>query len=266
VVALLAENACADMPHGGLFTVATANAEFTEPCETLVGTLPPGPYARISVSDTGPGLPPERLARLFEPIFDAPLNGEGMFPGLGLSMVHGIVAQHDGGIVVDSTPGRGATYHIYLPRSRSGETAAPPRRDEEGKFLPGQGRVVLLAEDEASVRQVAVRLLAKAGYTVIEGTDGKDALAQFEAHRERIDLAMLDLVMPEMDGASLAREIRRRSPALPILFCSGYARQQLPEGMALPADIPLLDKPYEPQCLLDTIDRLLAAAPPRRPA
>ncbi|MDX9981814.1 MAG: response regulator, partial [Lentisphaeria bacterium] len=246
---LLAENACEGMPHGGLFTIATGNVEFAETCQTLVGPLPPGQYVRVRISDTGQGISPERLEHLFEPVFETPQNGEGVFLGLGLSMVHGIVAQHDGGIVVESSPGRGASFLIYLPRVRTGEET--PAADPAANPAPpcGKGRVVLLAEDEESVRQVAVRLLAKAGFAVIEGKDGKDALAQFEAHRDRIDLVMLDLVMPELTGAEVAERIRRQAPDLPILFCSGYAQQQLPAGLSLPEDIPLLAKPYDPQCL-----------------
>lgn len=262
---LLAENAGESMPHGGLFTIATSNVEFAEICQTLVGPLPPGQYVRVSVSDTGQGIPPERLDHLFEPVFEVPQNGEGVFLGLGLSMVHGIVAQHDGGIVVESAPGRGTDFHVYLPRVRTGEEAKTADRATPPGPPLGKGRVVLLAEDEYPVRQVAVRLLVKAGFTVIEGKDGKDALAQFEVHRDRIDLVMLDLLMPELNGAEVAGRIRRQAPDLPILFCSGYAQQQLPAGISLPEDIPLLAKPYDPQCLLDLIGRLLAASRPRRP-
>lgn len=262
---LLAENACEGMPHGGVFTIATGNIEFAETCQTLVGPLPPGQYVRVGVSDTGQGIPPERLEHLFEPVFETPQNGDGVFQGLGLSMVHGIVAQHDGGIVVDSSPGRGMSFQIYLPRVRTGEETQAADPAASPAQPSGKGRIVLLAEDEESVRQVAVRLLAKAGFAVIEGKDGKDALAQFEAHRDRIDLVMLDLVMPELTGAEVAERIRRQAPDLPILFCSGYAQQQLPAGLALPEDIPLLAKPYDPQCLLDLIERLLAAARSRRP-
>jgi PAS domain S-box-containing protein len=259
----LAENASADMRHGGVFTVTTSNIEFTETCETLAGPLPPGQYVRISVSDTGQGLTPELLGHLFEPQFEAAQNGQKAFQGLGLSMVHGIIAQHKGGIVVDSVPGRGTSFHIYLPRARDGEEPKEIEQPEPAPAPCRQAKVVLLAEDEESVRQVANRLLSKAGYHVIEGVDGKDALALFEANRDRIDLAMLDLVMPEMNGAEVAEQIRRQAPDLPILFCSGYAHQQFPTEIHMPRDIPLLGKPYEPCALLDAVERLLNAAPSR---
>lgn len=258
----LAGNAREEMPNGGTLTIATSQVECPEPLVTLIGTLPPGQYLKIEVSDTGNGLLPDEMAHLFEPIIGT--NGRkagGIFQSLGLSMVHGIVAQHDGGILVGSAPGEGTSYLLYLPCFPDGAGPAAAEPEQPADQANGRGRVVLLAEDEVAVRQVAARLLTKAGYEVIEAENGKTAVAQFETHRSRISLAMLDIVMPELNGAETAAQIRRLSPATPILFCSGYAKRQLPGGIELPEDIPLLGKPYDPQSLLDLVERLLAATP-----
>lgn len=251
----LAENARDAMGNGGVLAVTTVNVSFTDTYETLIGALPAGDYVRISVADTGQGISPENLSRLFEPLFST--RQQGTFKGLGLSVVHGTVAQHDGGIIVESAPGQGTTFHIYLPRAQGEATDASEDTSELILIHAGEGRIILLAEDEEPVRHVAARLLAKAGYEVIEAVDGRNAIDLFEEHRNEIDLALLDIVMPELSGAAVAEHIRRSSPSTPILFCSGYAKRQMPEGIALPEDIPLIGKPYEPRRLLDAIAQLL---------
>lgn len=251
----LAENARDAMDNGGTLTITTANVSFPETYETLTGTLAPGDYVRITVADTGQGISPENLSRLFEPLFST--RQQGTFKGLGLSVVHGTIAQHDGGIVVESTPGQGTVFYLYLPRAHGEKEESQEETSEMILVHTGEGRVILLAEDEEPVRHVAARLLAKAGYEVIETVDGKDAIDRFEQQRDRIDLALLDIVMPELSGAAVAEHIRRTSPSTPILFCSGYAKREMPEGIALPEDIPLIGKPYEPRRLLEAIAQLL---------
>ena len=255
----LAERAREGMPNGGMLTISTGNVTFEEPLQTLTGLLPSGDYGVLRMQDTGLGISPEDLEHIFEPVFSS--RPQGTSQGLGLSIVHGTIAQHEGGIVVESAPGCGTSFDIYLPRGAAEPGEAVP---DEAELLPqqsGLGQTILLAEDEEPVRHVAARLLAKAGYKVIEAADGREAIAVFEAQRDRIDLALLDIVMPEMSGAAVADFIRRNSPETPILFCSGYAKRQLPEDIALPEDIPLIGKPYEPQHLLDAIAGLLAPSP-----
>ena len=252
----LAERARGGMPNGGTLTISTGNVTFEEPLQTLTGLLRSGEYGLLRMQDTGLGISPENIEHIFEPVFSS--RSQGVSRGLGLSIVHGTIAQHEGGIVVESGPGCGTSFDIYLPRG----TAVPGEDVIDDAELPpqqsGLGQTILLAEDEEPVRHVTARLLAKAGYEVIEAADGREAIAEFEAQGEQIDLALLDIVMPEMSGAAVADYIRRNSPETPILFCSGYAKRQLPEDIALPEDIPLIGKPYEPHHLLDAIAGLLA--------
>ena len=256
----LAEAARDRMPGGGTLTLTADNVRLDQPTQTLIGVLPAGDYVRVRVEDTGQAIPVERLERLFEPVFDH--HSEEAFAGLGLSMVHGAIAQHGGGVVVESSAGRGTTFEVYLPRCTDwpGEEAAETlasacRADREA-------RVILLAEDEEPVRRVAATLLAKSGYDVIETPNGREAVEAVRTREGRIDLALLDIVMPEMNGADAAERIRRDYPRLPILFCSGYTKGQLDGSISLPDGIPLIGKPYEPRALLAKIAGLIAAEPP----
>jgi two-component system cell cycle sensor histidine kinase/response regulator CckA len=253
----LAENARDAMPYGGTVTIRTANVTLPEAVQTVVAVLPPGDYVRIDVIDTGKGIAPEDLHRIFEPLYTT--RQQTGLKGLGLCVVHGTIAQHAGGIVVKSVPAQGTTFEIYLPRSvdQRPPAVAAGSAAEPAVASSGEGRCILLAEDEEAVRDVAVRLLEKAAYSVIEAVDGHEAIAKFDEAKDRIDLALLDIVMPEASGAAVAAHIRATSPGTPILFCSGFAKHQLPEGIALPEDIPLIGKPYEPHQLLDAIARLI---------
>jgi PAS domain S-box-containing protein len=255
VLVQLAENARDATPDGGTVTIRTSNATFREPTQTVISDLPSGEYVRTDVTDTGRGIPPEDLEQIFEPLFTT--RQQGGLKGLGLCVVHGTIAQHGGGIIVDSRPGHGTTFQLYLPRCVNPSQGTADDSPEVADAQPGEGKVILLAEDEEPVRHVAARLLAKVGYEVLEAVDGNDAIAKFDGQRDRIDLALLDIVMPGVSGAVVAGHIRRASPETPILFCSGYAKHQLPDGIDLPRDIPLVGKPYEPRRLLGAIAELL---------
>jgi CheY-like chemotaxis protein len=255
VLVQLAENARDATPDGGTVTICTRNLTLREPIQTVISDLPVGDYVRTDVIDTGRGISPEDLEQIFEPLFTT--RQQGGLKGLGLCVVHGTIAQHGGGIIVESTPGQGTTFQVYLPRCVDPSQKASPDAAEILAAQRGEGKVILLAEDEEPVRHVAARLLAKVGYEVLEAVDGRDAIAKFDAQRDQIDLALLDIVMPGVSGAVVADHIRRTSPETPLLFCSGYAKHQLPDGIDLPADIPLIGKPYEPRRLLAAIAKLL---------
>jgi two-component system cell cycle sensor histidine kinase/response regulator CckA len=196
--------------------------------------MPPGDYVQIDVADTGHGISRDILQRIFEPFFSTKEVGKGT--GLGLSTVYGIVKQTGGYIFADSRIGEGTTFRIFLPRhvpSAAEERTKAPEAEVRGADLTGRG-TVLLVEDEEAVRAFAARALASRGYSVVEAATGREALTAIEEGGGEVDLVVSDVVMPEMDGPTLLRELRRRRPELKVIFISGYAeeafKKNLPEG------------------------------------
>jgi two-component system cell cycle sensor histidine kinase/response regulator CckA len=207
-----------------------------------------GDYTALEISDTGSGIPPEVLPKIFEPFFTTKEIGKGT--GLGLSTVYGIVKQSGGYIFADSRPGQGATFTIYLPVHATGEPVAP--RKIPAKQRPtevwGTG-TVLLVEDEDMVRAVAERALTRQGYTVLTAENGEAAL-EIIARNPRPDLLVSDVVMPAMDGPTMARHVRARYPDLPILFMSGYAEEQLRRSIDI-ENVSFIPKPFSVQQLAE---------------
>jgi two-component system, cell cycle sensor histidine kinase and response regulator CckA len=240
----LAVNARDAMPNGGRLRLCTRNA-----------TGEGGEHAVIEVSDTGVGMDAAVRERMFEPFFTTKPQGKGT--GLGLAMVYGIVKQSDGFIEVESEPGNGTTVRVALPhtervaagRERSVATAEP---------TPGRG-TVLLAEDEPAVRQLARRVLARAGYTVLEAEDGVAALETARSD-PRVDLLLTDLIMPRMGGRELARQLRADRPGLRVLYMSGYADSD--RELELSSTEAFLEKPFNPMALAAKVDELLRANDP----
>jgi two-component system cell cycle sensor histidine kinase/response regulator CckA len=239
VVVNLAVNARDAMPKGGTLIVRTANLTESE-CRALpYKPLPPADYVTVEVKDTGTGIPREIIDKIFEPFFTTKDTGKGT--GLGLSTVYGIVKQTNGYIFVDSVVGEGTTFRIFLPRHIpvAGELAEPAQADAkatQGKAaadLTGTG-TILLVEDEEGLRGLNARGLASRGYTVLEAGNGVEAIEVIEKRGGDVDLVVSDVVMPEMDGPTLAKELRTRNPNLKIIFVSGYAEdafdKNLPDG------------------------------------
>lgn len=257
VVINLAVNARDAMPDGGTVTIATANVDSDAARSLDLAGMPPGDYVRISVTDTGTGIPPDLLDKIFEPFFTTKELGKGT--GLGLSTVFGIVKQSGGFIYVDSVPGEGAAFSIYLPRHIP-EPEAEPKPEQAVEKRPadmtGEG-TVLLVEDEDAVRAVNARALSARGYTVLEAASGVEALEIMDARETPIDLVVSDVVMPEMDGPTLLGELRKRSPGLKIVFVSGYAEdafaKHLPEGEAFN----FLAKPFSLKQLVETVKQAI---------
>ncbi len=246
VLVNLAVNARDAMPEGGTLTLRTRNVILDEAFVRRNRGLRPGAYVTLAVEDTGVGIPPELQARIFEPFFTTKPVGQGT--GLGLATVYGIVKQWGGYTAVESVPGEGATFTIYLPRQ---EGATPqPEGSEVAERLPTGTETVLVVEDEAAVRSSIRRILTRQGYTVIEARHGADALRVIDEATERIDLVLTDLVMPEMGGRELIAEFRARSTGSRILVMSGYDKEAAMRGEALPAGTPFLEKPF-------TVDGLL---------
>ena len=253
VVVNLAVNArdamIAKHPHGGgKLTIQTRAATTSEIRRRGPDIMPVGEYTALEITDTGSGIPPELLPKIFEPFFTTKEVGKGT--GLGLSTVYGIVKQSGGYIFADSVPGRGAAFTIYLPVHASGEPVTP--RKIPAKARPadvwGSG-TVLLVEDEDMVRAVAERALTRQGYTVLTAENGEAALELIEQH-PRPSLLVSDVVMPVMDGPTMARRIRQRYPDLPILFMSGYAEEQLRRSIDI-ENVGFIPKPFSVQQLAE---------------
>ena len=215
-------NARDAMPSGGRLTIATSTVTIGEEEKDTDLGLQPGHYVRLTVSDTGCGMPANVLERAFEPFFTTKDVGKGT--GLGLSMIHGFVKQSGGVIKVESEPDHGTSFHLYLPCASDGTPQAPEAdaSDCDGPAL-GQGEVVLVVDDDRDVRHVAVMTLQELGYTVLEAENGPEAL-KILASEPRVDLLFTDIVMPGgMNGLELAQESLRQRPDLKVLYASGYA-------------------------------------------
>jgi len=253
VVVNLAVNARDAMPRGGSLRVATG-VERRHGAD--LPSLPPGEYVRIRVSDTGVGMDSATQARVFEPFFTTKDPGRGT--GLGLALVHGVVHQANGAIRIWSQPGRGASFDVLLPRvdGAAPESAEPGRASGHDARARLDG-VVLLVEDEPSVRELARRALEGAGLRVLAAESGAEALALSDGHDGAIDALVSDLVMPGMSGAQLARELRARRPGLHVIFMSGYPDPARVGGGELPRHSAFLRKPFRPSDLRRELARLL---------
>lgn len=245
VILNLALNARDAMPLGGRVVVETKNRRLERGQIPQHSEAPAGDYVALSVSDTGTGMDAETRSHLFEPFFTTKMLGKGT--GLGLSTVYGIVRQSDGYISVDSEPGRGTTFEIFLPRVLdAGETA---RARPESRSLPVGDEVILLAEDEERVRSLAAIVLTQQGYKVIEACDGQQALEIAERCAGEIHLLFSDIMMPRMSGLELAERLRRARPGIKVLFMSGYTGDVVAQEGALNPSIPFLQKPFTVRAL-----------------
>jgi signal transduction histidine kinase len=248
----LATNARDAMPAGGMLTIETGRVD-----EVPAGTtLPPGRYVMLSVRDTGVGMDTTTIRMAFHPFFTTKDVGKGT--GLGLASVHGIVEQSGGHVYVESELGRGSCFRVLLPRVgvETVDAVAPPRKIS-AVDLP-QAATVLIAEDEALVRGVVVRVLGGAGYTVIQAQNGAQALEMVRAHQTPIDLVITDVVMARMGGLDLAKQLSVERPGLPVLLISGYNREEMLDDPA--HTIGFLRKPFTPSELLEKVASLLTVA------
>jgi len=244
VIVNLAVNARDAMADGGTLKIQTYGLTTADVRKLGIEIMPVTEYTAMKVSDTGSGIPPDIITKIFEPFFTTKEVGKGT--GLGLSTVYGIVKQSGGFIFADSEVGRGTSFVIYLPVHEAAQkgVAASPKKEVSAE-LWGTG-TILLVEDEAMVRAVAERALARQGYKVVTATNGEEGLEILEAGREPIDLVISDVVMPTMDGPSMARAAREKRPDLPIIFMSGYAEEQLRKSIDLD-NIGFLPKPFSVQ-------------------
>ncbi|MGI4731562.1 MAG: response regulator [Janthinobacterium lividum] len=259
VVVNLAVNArdavLARHPHGdGRLTIQTRAVTAADVRRLGTEIMPIGDYTALEVSDTGVGIPADVLPKIFEPFFTTKEVGKGT--GLGLSTVYGIVKQSEGYIFADSRPGEGATFTIYLPVHAAPVPARPAKPVREKPAAAWGTGTVLVVEDEAMVRAVAERALARQGYTVLTAENGEAALELLRTG-PKPDLLVSDVVMPVMDGPTMAARVRERWPELPILFMSGYAEEQLRRSIDL-ENVSFLPKPFSVQQLAEAARDALA--------
>jgi nitrogen-specific signal transduction histidine kinase len=249
----LATNARDAMPTGGSLAIHMERIAIEDEFVRAHGFGVAGPYVLITVSDTGLGISREHLQKIFEPFFTTKDQGKGT--GLGLSIVYGIITQHNGYIRCYSEVGTGTTFQIYLPLS-SGET-----RTEEvsGNVDSGNvtGRTILVAEDDPAVRSITRTILEQHGYVVLEASDGRSAVEVFRTYEGRIDLVVLDALMPGMNGAEALRAIRELKPDTRALFMSGYAREIISGKMLIPEDARFICKPVLPARLIEAIREII---------
>ena len=248
VIMNLAVNARDAMPDGGKLTIRTANVSEEDSRALDHALMPPGEYLLIEVTDTGSGIPKENLGKIFEPFYTTKDPSKGT--GLGLSTVYGIIKQTGGFIFPYSTVGKGTAFRIYLPRYF--ETPAEAKAEAEAKAaeaapdaadLTGKG-TILLVEDEDAVRTFAARALGTRGYDVLQAESGEAALALVEEHDGPIDLIVSDVVMPNMDGPTLIRELTGKLPGVKIIFVSGYAEDAFAKSLDPDQEFHFLPKPF----------------------
>ena len=255
----LVVNARDAMPSGGTVTIRTANQSVAGSSALGTAIIPAGDYVRIEVTDTGVGMSKEIQSKIFDPFFTTKPVGQGT--GLGLATVYGIVKQSGGFITVDSEPGHGTAFKIYLPRQRVDasapvEVAAPAApRDVTGQDT------ILLVEDEEAVRSFAARALRMRGYNVLEASGGEEALEIVKAGEHEIHLIITDVVMPNMDGPTMVRHVKELKPDLAVIFMSGYAEEAFRRNDQSSEDIHFLPKPFGLKQLAAKVKEVISSAP-----
>ena len=252
VIINLVVNARDAMPDGGTITLRTYNVTPADCAGFREDVLIPAEYVAISVTDTGTGIPPDVLNKIYLPFFTTKEVGKGT--GLGLSMVYGIVKQTEGYVFCDSTVGKGTTFTILLPRYIPQESDEPIKKEAVKAVADSTGHgTILLVEDEEAVRAFGARALSSRGYTVLQAGSGVEALEVVERNPGKIDLVVSDVVMPEMDGPTMFGELRKRGITAKVIFVSGYAEdafaRNLPEG----EDFGFLPKPFSLKQLIEAV-------------
>jgi two-component system cell cycle sensor histidine kinase/response regulator CckA len=258
----LVVNARDAMKHndaGGAIHVRLARLAEPEARRLGYEGAPMGEMALIEVADEGPGIPADVLPKIFDPFFTTKAVGEGT--GLGLATVYGIVKQSDGWIAVDSKPGAGAVFRIFLPVYEPPvlavpEAPAPAKGRTPARDLSGVGRI-LFAEDESAVRKVAARLLRARGYEVLEAADGEEALLLAEENAGQIDLMISDVIMPGLDGPALLKAARPFLADAPVMFISGYAEAEFSKVLEGETGVSFLAKPIDITALAERVKQAM---------
>jgi len=237
----LVTNARDAMPRGGILSIEVSSEAVKERFVHAHGLAEPGNYAFISVTDTGHGMDRETMKRIFEPFFTTKEVGKGT--GLGMAIVYGIIRQHNGCITVSSEVGRGTAFRIFLPLVAG--VIADLQGAKESERPPGGTEMILLAEDETSVRELHRMILEQAGYRVLAAVDGEDALNKFLNHAAEVDIVATDVIMPKIDGKGLYEETRKIRPDMKVLFMSNYTKDIIVERGILEDECSYLTKPVK---------------------
>lgn len=250
----LCVNARDAMPDGGLIHVRAENIDVDANYPAATGEGVAGPHVRLTVADTGAGIPGEALAQIFDPFFTTKELGQGT--GLGLSTVQSIARSHGGFVHVYSEPGGGSTFHVCLPVGAAAELVEG--RPGDGEELPrGHGETILVVDDEAAIRTVTRQTLESFGYRVLTAVDGADAVGLFAEVRKEVDAVLVDVMMPIMDGPATIRALRRLKPEVPIVACSGLGSNRL-VGRVTEAGVQrFLEKPFKAATLLRVVHEVL---------
>jgi two-component system, cell cycle sensor histidine kinase and response regulator CckA len=253
VIMNLAVNAKDAMPDGGTLTIETGTVHLGEGFSAKQLVVPPGQYVTISIIDTGSGMDEETQRHIFEPFFTT--KGSGRGTGLGLATAYGIIRQSGGAIQVMSELGLGTTARVYLPLA---QPEAPQRASEAERPAQTRGvETILVVEDEARVRKLVVDVLASRGYTVLEAMRGEEALRLLRSHKGQVNLALVDVVMPEMSGPDLVKRIESLRPGLRVLYMSGYTDEAVVHHGIPDSGAAFLQKPFLPDALARKVREVL---------
>jgi two-component system cell cycle sensor histidine kinase/response regulator CckA len=282
VIVNLAVNARDAMPDGGKLSIRTANVTASEAAKFNYTGMPAADYVLVETLDNGTGIPPDIIGKIFDPFFSTKEVGKGT--GLGLSTVYGIIKQTGGFVYPESEVGKGTTFRIFLPRHVPGieetnvetlpETtspaiapvqpatvaaaAAPAAKPAPTSDLTGHG-TILLVEDEEGLRALNARGLASRGYTVLQAGNGVEAMEVFAENGGKVDLVVSDVVMPEMDGPTLLKELRQKNPELKIVFVSGYAEEAFEKSLPKGQQFNFLAKPFTLKQLIAQVKETMAS-------
>ncbi len=256
VILNLCVNARDAMPKGGTITVRAANRSLNEAAAATLPDARPGNYLEIEIRDTGTGIPAEILANIWEPFFTT--KGQGKGTGLGLATVRGIVKQHEGIITVQSQTGRGTTFSILLPATPGTEAAGD--RVSLADVPRGRGELVLVVDDDASVREITAATLTGHGYRVLPASEGTEAVALFAPRCLEIRAVVADMDMPNLDGLALFKIVRALNPSTRVILVSGFSASP-DASRQLPAGATFLAKPFNGETLLRSMHGLLNEAP-----
>ena len=252
-------NARDAMPEGGRLRIAVGNLQIDTHYAAMHPEARRGSYVVIEVSDTGTGMPAEVIEKIFEPFFTT--KGIGKGTGLGLSTTLGIVRSHGGFVTVESTPGKGTTFRVHLPAEiESGEAQA---EEGPGEFPRGNGEIILIIDDEASIRSITGQTLEAFGYRVMSASDGAEGIAKYSQSVQEIAVVMTDMMMPVMDGAAVIRVLMRLNPGVKIIAASGLIAKQAEAEAAGEGVKYFLPKPYTAETMLRTLRELLHPEPAR---
>ena len=247
------------MPRGGRLTIRTTNLTLDGgAARRLSSEMTGGPYVLMEVGDTGMGMDDEVKSKIFEPFFTT--KGPGKGTGLGLATVYGIVKQSGGTVAVDSAPGAGSTFRIYLPMADGEVEEARPKTVAPMHQSTRKAETLLIVEDEEIVRLLVCQVLSDQGYDVLCAAHGGEALRLSAGHPGKIALLVTDVVMPQMGGLELARRLLAERPEMKVLYVSGYSESDMSEQGILAADLEFLEKPFTPQALARKVKELLSPA------